>query len=181
MHVRFALGVIPFLLTACSYVEQTPIPYHPYPENADPKKRALAQIANDDEDSGQTGVRAYQGAPYLLVYGDGKGNLVWKIYYLLDQTKLMSINPQQFVAKTVSNVTLNNGVITNAHTENDSTAVLKAGISSLEKVLPLLAAADNPANPAVPAPRIYKIIIVTAHQWKLVGTETNDVVYVNVK
>lgn len=168
--------VIMFVLTGCATVTHQPVPYHAYPVGKDPE---AARTANDQEDKALTGIRYYRSSPYLLVYTDGKGNLVWKIYNLPDQTKLMVATPHQFFSKITTNMTFVNGVLTTAHTETDSAAAVKAVIGSVEKILPLLAAANLPAATTIPAPRLYKIL-VQENELQLVGGPGNQDIKVSL-
>lgn len=163
------------LLGGCADITHKPMLYHQYP--IDEKNTAGINAANElnaKEDHDYTkGVRYYLSAPYLLVYTDGKGNLLWKIYNLPDPTKLMVAEPTQILAKTTSNLTFTNGMLTSSHTEADSTGIPKAVISALEKVLPLMAAdAPEPKN-EIPAPRLYKLKI-NKDTIELIGTQPTD-------
>lgn len=89
-------------------------------------------LGSEDADNKNTsGIRYYQSAPYVLVYKDDKGAYVWKLYYLPDQTRLMVAEPQQLLAKITSNMTFNNGVLTEANSDVDATAVAKAVVKSI--------------------------------------------------
>jgi hypothetical protein len=163
----------------CASVTHQPVPYHAYSVGGSAAASKAAD-QNEHEDSVLTGIRYYRSSPYLLVYTDGKGNLVWKIYNLLDQTKLMVATPHQFFSKITTNMTFVNGVLTTAHTETDSTAAVKAIIGSVEKILPLLAAADLPAETTIPAPRLYKIL-VQGNELQLVGGPGDKPIKVSLK
>jgi hypothetical protein len=162
--------------TGCAEVTHRPVPYHLYPVAGDSTE---AKKANDHEDSVLTGIRYYRSSPYLLVYTDGKGNLVWKIYNLPDQTKLMVATPHQFFSKITTNMTFVNGVLTTAHTETDSTAAVKAVIGAIEKVLPLTKVGDRPAVETIPAPRLYKIL-VNGSELQLIGGPGNPDIKVSL-
>lgn len=172
------------LLGGCANVAHKPMTYHRYPvDEANTAATEKANIENTREDNNyKKGVRYYLSAPYLLVYTDGKGNLVWKVYNLPDLTKLMVAEPTQILSKTTSNLTFTNGILTTSRNETDSTGLPKAVISALEKALPLLAAADLPSteNAIIPAPRLYKLV-VKQDTIELVGTQSTDTIQVSIK
>lgn len=175
------LGVA-FLVADCAYVIHEPVRYHPYAsDGGTPASREIVKIENNKEDNEKTGVRYYLSSPYLLVYTDGKGNLIWKVYNLPDQTKLMVATPKQFFAKATANFTFTNGVLTTSKTEADSSAAIKAMIGAIEKVLPLLFVAMVPRDTTqIIAPRLYKII-VDHDNLNLIGVQSKETVSISLK
>jgi hypothetical protein len=143
------------LCSGCASVSHSRIPYKPIPD--DPNLATVAIKENETADRQADGIRYYEASPYLLVYSDGKGGIVWKIYYLPDQTRKMIAEPFNIVAKVTTNMQFSNGVLTESTVELDQTAVPKALISAAEKMVPL-AFADQPPH-QVPAPQLYKIIL----------------------
>lgn len=110
------------------------------------------------------GFRYYQSAPYLLVYSDGKGGLGWQIQYLPDLSRKMTAQPQAFLASLNSTLTFQNGFLSDSKDVADATAVPKAVIAAVEKVVSGLAAAAGgaaapPNSYQVPKPHLYKIVI----------------------
>lgn len=170
------------LLEACGQVTHKPMQYYKYP--TDETKTAEVDKANElneKADNAYTkGIRYYLSSPYLLVYTDGKGNLLWKIYNLPDPTKLMVAEPTQFLAKSTSNLTFTNGILTSSHIDTDSTGFPKAVISALEKVLPLLAADAPQQKTDIPAPILYKLAI-RGDKIELIGTQSMDPIHVSIK
>lgn len=178
------LGVA-FLVAGCAYVTHEPVKHHAYPSGGGSSDvRQEVKLKNNEEDRQQTGVRYYLSSPYLLVYTDGKGKLLWKIHHLPDQTKLMVATPTQFFAKTNAKLTFTDGVLTASKTDVDSSAALKAVIGALEKLLPLLLgiseSADPPGTTKFPAPRLYKIV-VDQDNLKLIGVQSKETVSVTLK
>ncbi len=173
---------IAWAVSGCAYVTHEPVTYHPYPSNCEPTEQCKAvRLKNDQEDAKFTGIRYYLSSLYLLVYTDGKGNLVWKLYQLPDQTKLMVATPTQFFAKTTANFTFTNGVLTQSKSEADSAGAIKAVIGAIEKVLPLMAAAMVPTEATkIPAPKLYKIVFDQGNL-KLIGEQSPETVSVTLK
>jgi hypothetical protein len=180
---RFTIyGVVlgSILIGGCASITHQPVAYHPYPIDLASPVRAAVKAQNEQEDQNLTGVRYYESSTYLLVYTDGKGNLLWKLYNLPDPTKLMVATPQQVLAKVVNNLTFTNGVLTTSHAEADSTAIPKAVIGALEKVLPFLAAADISPSTTIASPRLYKIVL-EEEGWLLVGGKGDQDIRVSLK
>lgn len=179
-----AVLITAFMASGCAYVTHKPVPYHPFPSNGSASAdREKAKLENAEEDDKLTdGVRYYLSSPYLLVYSDGKGSLLWRVYSLPDQTKLMVATPHQYLAKTTANFTFTNGVLTTSKAEADSSAAIKAVIGAIEKVLPLVGAfmTDMTNTTIIQAPRLYKIV-VDQDTLKLIGVRSKDTVSITLK
>ena len=107
-----------------------------------------------------SGIRYYDSAPYLLVYSDGRNGLVWEIIYLPDQSHVMMATPVILGGQTQMTLGFSNGVLTNASSIGDTTALPKALIAAVQTALPLLAAAGaGQAQPGFPAPYLYKLVV----------------------
>ena len=87
------------------------------------------------------GIRYYGTSLYLLVYPDGRGNLVWQILELPDRTKLMSAHPYSYFADLDSSFQFDNGMLVGARQAADGTAVPRAVISAAMQLVTALAAA----------------------------------------
>jgi len=105
------------------------------------------------------GVPYYGGSHYLLIYSDGKGGLVWKLLYLADPNKMRVAVPSAIAANLDTKLTFTNGVLSESKATADSSAIPKAVIQTIEKALPLLAAANAPdgASHQLPAPTLYRV------------------------
>lgn len=174
-----------FLVSGCAQITHQPVKYHAYPFGGGSQaERQNIELANQKEDLKQTGVRYYLSSPYLLVYNNGKGKLVWDIVHLPDQTKLMVATPTQIMAKATTKLTFANGVLTESESELDSSAIPKAVIEAVEKVLPLLMGAfvrtTVPGVGEIPAPQLYKIVI-DGNDMQLVGIQNSETVKVSLK
>ena len=104
------------------------------------------------------GIRYYRTAPYLLVHSDTRGGLVTKLLYLPDQTQVMSATPKSRLASIKTSLEFQDGVLTSASEEPDSTVMPGAILSAAETVLSLLAARMEPGD-KVPQPSLYKITV----------------------
>jgi hypothetical protein len=166
------------LLTGCAGVTHSRIAYKEIP--MDPVGEATAKKINEENDRKAVGIRYYEASPYLLVYSDGKGGIVWKIYYLPDQTRKMTADPYNYIAKVTANMTFSHGVLSDSTTESDSTAVPKAIMAAVEKLLPLVLADTAPASRKVLPPSLYKII-VKGDGITLAGGPGNTEVNVTIK
>lgn len=111
-------------------------------------------------DSG-TGIRYYQSSPYLLVNSNSKGGLQWRILYLPDQTKMMMAEPHVVGGRVEMAMFFHNGVLTGGNALGDTTELPKAVIAAVQSAIPLLGLAMMAATPpTVPAPYLYKIVVV---------------------
>ena len=121
-----------------------------------------ATVTHQAEKTNATGVRYYAAmAPYLLVYSDGKGSLKWQIYYLPDQSRIMTATPKILGGHTEMTLTFQNGVMANGSTLGDTTDLAKATIATVQSAIPLLAKAafEGPDVQGFPPPCLYKIIV----------------------
>ena len=191
--VSICVGVL--IGAGCAWVTHEQVKYHPYPSPPADKNDQVAKaeyeadykkagLKNQEEDKKHTGgVRYYLSSPYLLVYTNGKGKLLWQIEYLPDPTKLMVGTPTQFFAKTTSKFAFTNGILSSSKNESDSTAAPKAIIAAVEKTLPLLAAAftdlKDTGTKKIPAPRLYKIVL-EQDNFKLIGVQSSEQVNVTL-
>jgi hypothetical protein len=108
---------------------------------------------------GGTGIRYYQSSPYLLVYSNGKGGLIWQILYLPDQTKMMMVEPKVIGGRSEMTLYFQNGVLTGSTELGDTTELPKAILAAVQSAIPLLAMTMEVQQPTVPAPYLYKIIV----------------------
>lgn len=120
-----------------------------------------ASVTHELETTNSTGLRYYENAPYLLVYSDGKGGLVWQIFFMPDQSHVMVAKPHIVGGRTQVALKFQNGALTSATTVGDTTVVPKAIIAAVQSALPLIAkaAAESPPEQTFPAPSIYKIVV----------------------
>lgn len=121
-------------------------------------------IASEKEDATDSGIRYYRSAPYLLIYFNATGDREWKIMNLPDVTTKMSAQPSNVLSKVKADLTFVNGVLSDSKEEADDTALGKAVLEAIEKIVPLLAATPN-AKTEVTAPVIYKIIVKGDAAW----------------
>jgi hypothetical protein len=130
------------------------------------------------------GFRYYQSAPFLLVYSDGKGGLGWQIQYLPDLSRKMTAQPQAIMASLNTTLTFQNGCLSDSKDVADATAVPKAVISAVEKVVSALAAGGGAPAPSnnyqVPKPHLYKIVIRPGRIDFLGGEAAGDNIYVTL-
>jgi hypothetical protein len=127
------------------------------------------------KDADANGVRYYGVSPYLVVYTDGDGGLTADVTYLPDPTKLMSAHPYNYLASNTTSLTFSNGVLTNAETDIDTTAVPKAVLTALKDIAVAVIGAGNeaegdPQPPTIPVPKIFKIQVANGHA-QLVGED----------
>jgi hypothetical protein len=117
--------------------------------------------SNDDK---ADGIRYYQASPYLLVHSDGKGGIVWKIVYLPDQTKKMVAKSVNFLAKTESALTFDNGVLTSSKDVLTADTVPKAIVEAVQKAASsfLAMARAEVSEQEIPRPHLYKIVVTGA-------------------
>jgi hypothetical protein len=120
-----------------------------------------ANVTHELESSNSSGLRYYESAPYLLVYPNGKGGLVWQVLFLPDQSHVMVARPEVWGGRVQMAIKFQNGVLTNATTVGDTTVVPKAMIAAVQSALPLIAKAalEAPPEHLFPAPSIYKIVV----------------------
>jgi len=103
---------------------------------------------------------------YVLIYPDAKGGVVWQLIDLPDQTKLRAISPYNNVAQLDVTLAFSNGTLVSTSEQIDTTAVPRAAIQALAKIIPnaiaaLLAQAQPGAKGAVsyslPSVQLYKV------------------------
>jgi hypothetical protein len=118
-------------------------------------------------DAAVDGIRYYDTSLYVLVYPDGQGGIRWRIYELPDQTKLRAIQPYNMIAQLDSTFVFSHGTLVSTTEQVDTTAVPRAAIAALAKVLPsvLAFAQTQPgteqarAEYEVPPIHLYKVVV----------------------
>ncbi len=127
-----------------------------------------------------SGVPYYQGSYYLLVHTDGKGNLASKLLWLRDPSRKMQAKPTSVFASLESTLQFSNGTLTKSTELADTTAVPTAIIEAAESLLSsgFLSRPDRAPKIALPAPSIYKVIIVDPVTIKFVGEDSRYTVNV---
>lgn len=120
-----------------------------------------AGIRVEPDSAEAVGVRYYQSSPYLLVTTDNEGGLTSQLVFLPNLGKKMSARPYAFCSKNDTTLDFDEGVLTSAVGEGDSTVGPKAVLAALEKVA---GAAMKPAKSVgetrqkrVPGPVLYRI------------------------
>lgn len=124
------------------------------------------------------GIRYYRSAPYLLVHSDGKGGLITRLLYLPDQTQVMSATPRSNLASIKTALVFQDGVLTSAVEEPDSTGLPEAILTAAEAVLPLLAASMKPGD-RFPQPSLYRIV-VQGDRLTLIGGEAGAPIHIRL-
>lgn len=165
-RILAAVTVAAALCAGCTAGTTTrEVPYKPLPvgDGADAKAVAAVKAANAAADTG-TGIRYLRASPYLLVNANGQGGLDWKILYIADPARKMSVEPYVRGASLDLTLTFRDGVLIGTSEKADATAVPKAILDAVEKILPSLAAAaledtGAPKTVEVPAPHLFKIIV----------------------
>ncbi len=149
-------------------------------------KNAEIRAANAREERGPLlGLRFYSPSPYLLVYSDGKGGVVWEIHHLPDPTKKMSAKPYNYLSTLEAKLTFDdNFVLTGTHEVSDALKVPTAILSQIAALAPTIAKAllneASTKERTLPAPLLYKIVDENGSV-RLLGGETDpDVVHVTV-
>jgi hypothetical protein len=139
----FSIGVVASLILACS--------------------GCTATVTYQHEDAGPKGVRYYESAPYLLVYSDGKGGLKWQIYYIPDQSHIMTATPTVRGGKAQMTLYFVNGALSSSTVAGDTTTIPNAILAAAQAAIPLIAAAvvaeKSAPPPGFPKPYLYKIIV----------------------
>jgi hypothetical protein len=129
----------------------------------------VVTVSGTSDDAKATGFRYYEPAPFLFIHSDGKGGLTSEIVWLPDTTQERSVRPYAVLASNDVKLTFANGVLSEASSNADTTAVVGSSLDTLAKFLGVaLAAADEVKGPpTAPPPYLYKIIIsgntVTLH------------------
>lgn len=108
------------------------------------------------------GIRYYQTSRYLLVYADGKGGLAHELLVLPDPTKKMMAEPYADLASLNMELKFTNGALTSTTESADASKVPAAIVKAVSQFLPTLAAdaVDRATTASLPAPRLYKIIVL---------------------
>jgi hypothetical protein len=114
------------------------------------------------------GFRYYEGAPFLLLYTDGKAGLTSKVLYLPDTTRLRSIEPYSYLANNTTTLKFDHGRLTSAKVVADETAIPTAIISGLEKIALEAAKAANAGEEGIPGPYLFRLV-KEGTDWKLAG------------
>ena len=134
----------------------------------------------NEADNG-TGIRYYQSSPYLLVYSDSKGGLVWQILFLPDQTKKMMVEPKVHGGRSEMTLYFKNGILAGSMEVGDTTELPKAVLAAVQSAVPLFArAALEAARPSVPAPYLYKIV-VNDREVKFIGNQGDEPIIIVIK
>jgi hypothetical protein len=138
----FAIAVVAALTLACS--------------------GCTATVTYQHEAGGPKGIRYYESAPYLLVYSDGKGGLKWQIFYIPDQSHIMTATPMVRGGKAQMTLYFVNGALSSSTVAGDTTAIPNAILAAAQAAIPIIAAAvlaEKGAPPGFPKPYLYKIIV----------------------
>lgn len=109
------------------------------------------------DDATARGIRYYHEAPFLFVYPDGKAGIAAEIKWLPDTRHVMSARPYGIFAKNETTLEFTNSVLTSATITTDETAVVKASIDALGKMLAAANTGDQETQ--IPGPQLYRIII----------------------
>ncbi len=89
----------------------------------------------DEGGISQRGFRYYEPAWFILAYVNGDGELKVESLVLPDQTKIMSVDPQVFMAEGTVELRFKNGMLVGADENLDATRVPKAVIAAAEQVI----------------------------------------------
>lgn len=172
---------IGLLSGGCAGVDHYTIPQQPiiFDDSGKINDAAAKQVkqGNKEIDKKFNGVRYYGTSMYLLVYSDGKGNIVWKILELPDQTKKMSAHPYNFLARLETQMTFTNGALDRSAQFVDATVVPRAMIEAAAQVLSFLA--FDAEKYTVPPPELYKIVPTTGG-FEFVGWPGKDRIKVTI-
>ncbi len=103
------------------------------------------------------GIPYYGGSYYLLIYPDGKGNIAWTLEYAMDPLQKMEYRTDNMLATTTATLTFSNGLLTDAVTTSDSSALIQTITTAVKTVASALAN-ENRAGHTVGAPRVYKVV-----------------------
>jgi hypothetical protein len=121
-----------------------------------------ATVTYQHQSTDSTGVRYYESAPYLLVYSDGKGGLKWQIYYIPDQSHIMTATPIVRGGKAQMTLFFVNGALSSSTVAGDTTTIPNAILAAAQAVIPIIAAgvlAEKGEPPSFPKPYLYKIVV----------------------
>ena len=99
------------------------------------KANQAIRVSNTALDRDYCGLRFYQVSPFLLVYADGKGGVVWEIHNLPDPTKMMSAKPYNYLSSLQVKLTFDDHFrLMDVFDKGDSTTVPKAVFAAIETV-----------------------------------------------
>jgi hypothetical protein len=126
--------------------------------------------ANRKSDCNASGIRYYRTSPYLLVYSNGKGGIVWELHHLPDSSKLMSAKPYSWFASLESSFVFDErGRMTKAVAKPDASAVPKAIFDAIESFASELSGSlvgasldggtDAEDGHPLPVPHLYKVVV----------------------
>lgn len=121
-------------------------------------------VADDAEDAQVDGIRYYEVAPYLLVYGDGKGGITSRIEMMPDLSRKRAIDLHAFASKNDTTLTFVNGMLASSKFIVDDT-VIPAAIVDTIKTLGVTAVTNAMNDPntgnvrQIPPPYLFKIVI----------------------
>jgi hypothetical protein len=138
-------------LAGCAGTTVRPISYAP----------GTAVSVGGRPDAEVNGLRYYEGAYFVIVYSDGKGGLTSDVKWLPDLTRKRAIDPYAWFAKNEATLTFQNGMLTEAKSVVDETAIPKAILSAAAKIAVASAAdkAGGEDKTVLPKPMLYKIQI----------------------
>lgn len=127
------------------------------------------------DDDSVDGIRYYETAPFMLVYPDGKGGLVSELQYLPDTTRLRVIKPYAYLASNDLTLAFKNGVLTQAVSVVDETAVPKKVVGALKTAAAAavgmlnIAGGGRSITGSVPPPVLLRVVHDPDGEWRLVG------------
>lgn len=135
-------------------------------QDIDPRAQ---MVANRKADAGVDGIRYYDTSLYVLIYPDGKGGVRWQILELPDQTKLRAVKPFNAIAQLDATFVFAHGTLVSTAEQVDTTAVPRAAIAALAKVMTSLApmlfaqaavgAPEVPSSYSLPPVQLYKVVM----------------------
>lgn len=132
----------------------------------------LPPNVNPNPDASAWGFRYYDKSPYLLVKSDNNGGLEGEIIYLPDPNRKRSIRPYAFLAKNDLTLDFEDGALTSATSDQDSTEFPLAVVSALTSMVGSGFSKEAGPKGTVPAPRLFKVI-VKGSTISLVGSDAN--------
>lgn len=168
--MRFMVLGLTLGLAGCAGTTVRPISYAP---------GTVVSVAGKP-DAEVNGLRYYEGAYFVIVYSDGKGGLASDVKWLPDLTRKRAIDPYTWFAKNEATLTFQNGMLTEAKSVVDETAIPKAILSAAAKIA-IASAADKAGGDddktVLPRPVLYKIQVADGKLTLLRGdTGGSDIV-----
>lgn len=123
------------------------------------------------------GIRYYEPAAFILVYTDSKGGLNSELIWLPDTSQVRTLRPYAVAAKNNATFQFDHGVLTQAKSEIDTTAIPKAALAALKTTaLARVSAAMNVlydrGDEGLPAPQLFRIETDTDGVWSLSESKT---------